>query len=73
MTDHVVTKEEIVRLIKDEHLRPEDLYSPEDLDGWKLRAEVERRVAEEKKAEEERRENPDPKGKYLNPKTNPLL
>ncbi|GEM_PF-2983283 len=73
MNDQVVTKEQIIKLIKDEAIKPEDIYSPDDLNDWHHRTEVEKRVAEEKKAEAERDKNEPPGAKYLDPKRNPLI
>lgn len=71
MSDQVVTKEQIVKLIRDEQIRPEDLYTTDDLDGWRRRVQVEQDA--KALAEREKTDNEDPTAKYRDPRRNPFI
>lgn len=73
MSDDIVTKDQIIRLIRDEKLRPEDFFSQEALSEWQHRAEIERRLEAEKKAEAERDKNESPNAKYIDPRRNSFI
>ena len=71
MTETTVTLDQIKRLIRDERIKPEDLFEGEDLNDWRRRVEIEARLEAEKEAEKEAAADPD--AKYLDPAKNPWI
>ena len=80
MTDVVVTKEDLLRLIKADGLKPEELFSSYELREWQRRQEVETKLREEDLAkleaakEEAKEEAPvGAESPYLDPARNPMI
>jgi hypothetical protein len=67
MSEQIITKDELKRLIKNESIRPEDLFEGEELAQYRKRIEAELALERERTAAK-----PDP-DKYTNPAKNSFI
>lgn len=73
MSDQVITKDQILELIKREGIKIDDLYAgTPELSEYRRRVEADLAL-EREKAAEEAKSKPEDKSKYVDPKRNPFI